>query len=80
MLTPGINILKLLFSNSSIKMQILRKPRLRPLLHGLLTLFKANTEKMLLKLHQVLRHPSSLPIISESFPSLCQAQFFGSYN
>lgn len=61
-------------------MQIVRKPRLQSLLHGLLILFKANTEKQPLKLRQALRHPSSLPIISDSFPSLCQTQFFGSYN
>lgn len=80
MLTPGNNILKLLFSSSSIKTQIVRRPGLQFLLHGPLILFKVKTEKKPLKLHQVLRHPSSLPTTSYSFSNLCQAQFFGSCN
>lgn len=80
MLSPGTNILKWVFSSSSIKMKIVKRPGLWPSLHGLLILFKANTEKKPLKLHQVLSYPSFLPTNSDSFSSLCQDQFFGSFN
>lgn len=69
MLTCGINILKLLFSSSSITVQIVGRPGFWPLLQGLLIPFKANTEKKKsLKLHQVLRLPSAIPNNSFMLP------------